>query len=158
MQALNGIFPTLLASSLVEILCILVYCGKPDRPRPLPLEHFFVVQKVINLSSNLIYSIHIFIESCCLSSSSPCLAFNRSQVFSKVNLLQATRPILHLFIFSNKHNIGLPISWIYAQEVLIRSSHLGWATNFSSKRCIFVFQWWCNPRGPVVNKMGSWSE
>ena len=92
------------------------------------------------------------------SSSSPCLAFNLSRVFPKVYLLQATRSILHLLIFSNKQNIGLPIGWHCVQEVLILSSHSGWATHFSSKRWSFVFRWWRKLVGSVVNKMGLWSE
>ena len=159
MQALDGIFPALLACPLVKILRGLVSSEKPDGLRSLTPKHLFVMQKVINLSSNLIYFVQIFPKLAALSSSSsPYLAFNRSQVFPKVYLLQATRSILHLLIFSNKQNIGLPIGWHCVQEVLILSSHYGWATHFSSKQWSFVFRWWRKLMGSVVNKMGSWSE
>ena len=64
MQALDGIFPASLACPLVKILRVLVSSEKPDGPRSLTPEHLFVMQKVINLSSNLIYFVQIFPKAC----------------------------------------------------------------------------------------------
>ena len=65
MQALDGIFPAPLASLLVKILRVLVSYWKPDGPRMLSPEHLFVMQKVINLSTNFIYLVQVFPEACC---------------------------------------------------------------------------------------------
>ena len=58
-------FSTPLVSLLVEILCVLVSCRKPNGLRSLLPEHLFMVQKVINLASNIIYFVHVFPKACC---------------------------------------------------------------------------------------------
>lgn len=87
-----------------------------------------------------------------------CFWFNLVLVFPKVTRLQPRRSRRHLFIFSNKRNIGLPDSTSWAQEVLILSSHFVWATHFSSNRCKRFQRTICGLELSRFSWMGSWSE
>ena len=117
-----------LACPLVEEPSAFIPCLKPYGPRPLPPEHFFMMQQSVNLIFQFIDAVQILI------SSSYCFALKQIHVLPKVCRLHVTKADLHCFIFSNSLFMGLPetIEWVQGPRIIC--SHSRCDTHFSSNR------------------------